>query len=95
LVLYGGIAWYDALFFIVAFQIIIAWLYHKTKDSVAAVMVFHYASNLLTGSLVLQAFTGSERDTYYVLFVIFACLAALVIIWRTKFRLGSARPHTR
>lgn len=92
LVLYGGIAWYDALFFIFAFQIIIAWLYHKTQGSVPVVMVFHFVSNLLTGSMMLRAFSGGERETYYILTVAFACLTALLIIWRTKFRLGSARP---
>lgn len=90
LVLSGGIAWYDAAFFSFAFQFIIAWLYHKSGKSVPAVMVFHLASNLLTGSMMLQAFTGGAREMYYILFVVSACLAALMIIWQSKFKLGYA-----
>lgn len=88
LVVYGVIPWYDALFFIFAFQIIIAWLYVKSNRSVPAVMVFHYASNLLTGSMMLQAFTGSEREAYYALFVVFACLAAFIILLKDGVSLG-------
>jgi hypothetical protein len=91
LVLYGSISWYDALFFSFAFQIIITWLYNRSNGSVPAVMVFHYASNLLAGSIMLQAFIGAEKAMYYALFVIFACLAALVIAWMTKFKLGNAK----
>lgn len=89
LVLYGDIAWYDAAFFIFAFQIIIAWLYYKSNKSIPAVMVFHYVSNLLTGRVMLRAFTDDALETYYILFVIFACLAALVIVRQTKFKLGN------
>lgn len=90
LVLSGAIAWYDALFFIFAFQIIISWLYNKTNGSIPAVMVFHYASNLLTGSIMLFAFAGAEKTAYYVLFVVFACLIALMILWQSKPKLGIA-----
>lgn len=88
LVLYGGIEWYDAAIFSFAFQIIIAWLYYRSNRSVPAVMVFHYTSNLLTGSIMLQAFNGTEKTMYYVLFVVFACLTALSIAWQTKMQLG-------
>lgn len=90
LVLSGSIAWYDALFFIFAFQIIVSWLYNKTNGSVPAAMVFHYTSNLLTGSVMLLAFAGLEKTAYYIFFVAFACLAALVILWQTHLRY---RPH--
>lgn len=92
LILSGAIAWYDAVFFIFAFQVIIAWLYFKSNRSVPAVMVFHYASNLLTGSMMLQAFTGADRETYYILFVAFACLAAFVILRQSRFKLESDSP---
>jgi membrane protease YdiL (CAAX protease family) len=88
LVLYGGIAWYDAAFFSLAFQVIITWLYNRSNGSVPAVMVFHYASNVLAGSVMLSAFSGAEKAMYYVLFVVFACLIALVIAWQTNMRLG-------
>jgi hypothetical protein len=88
LVLYGGIAWYDAVFFSFAFQLMITWLYNRSNGSVPAVMVFHYASNVLAGSVMLSAFSGAEKAVYYALFVVFACLIALVIAWQTKMRLG-------
>jgi hypothetical protein len=93
LVLYGSIEWYDALIFSFAFQIIITWLYNRSNGSVPAVMVFHYASNVLAGSVMLQAFTGGERETYYILFVAFACLAALTILRQSKFKLGYAEAN--
>ena len=88
LVISGAIAWYDAVFFIAAFQIIISWLYNQTKGNIPAVMFFHYSSNLLTGSMMLQAFSGSEQTTYYILFVVFACLTAVTILWKTKLHPG-------
>jgi hypothetical protein len=88
LVIYGSIEWYDAAIFSFAFQVIITWLYNRSNRSVPAVMVFHYASNLLAGSVMLQAFSGSEGSTYYILFVVFACFTALVITQQSKFRLG-------
>lgn len=86
--LYGTLTWYDIFIFVPAARVIYSWLYNKSGGSVPAVMLTHYASNLLTGSMMLQAFTGGERTTYYMLFVTFACLAALAILWTTKFRLG-------
>ena len=92
LVIYGSIEWYDAVFFSFAFQLIITWLYNKSSRSVPAVMIFHYASNVLAGSMMLQAFSGAERAMYYLLFVIFACLIALCVAWQTKLQLGFSRP---
>jgi membrane protease YdiL (CAAX protease family) len=88
LVIFGSIAWYDAVFFSFAFQLMITWLYNKSNGSVPAVMVFHYTSNVLAGSVMLLAFSGAEKAMYYALFVVFACLAALYIAWQTKMRLG-------
>jgi uncharacterized protein len=88
LVVYGGIAWYDAVFFSFAFQLMITWLYNKSNGSVPAVMVFHYASNVLAGSVMLLVFSGAEKAMYYMLFVVFACLVALFIAWQTKMQLG-------
>jgi hypothetical protein len=88
LFLYGTLPWYDIFVFVPAARVIFTWLYNKTDGSVPAVMVAHYASNLFTGSVMLQAFSSSERTTYYILFVVFTCLAALIITWQTKFKLG-------
>lgn len=88
LVVFGGVAWYDAVFFSFAFQLMITWLYNRSQGSVPVVMVFHYASNVLAGSIMLLVFSGAEQAMYYLLFVGFACLAAFYIAWQTKMRLG-------
>ncbi len=94
LFLYGVLTWYDLLFFVPALRIIFTWIYNRTNGSVPVIMVTHYASNLLTGSMMLQAFTGSGRTSYYVLFVVFACLAALIIIWKSRLKLGGQEHQT-
>ena len=98
LVLSGAIAWYDMAIFSFAIQIIIAWLYHRSGRSVPAVMAFHYASNLIGGGMFVQAFSGIDHERFYVLFVAFGCLTALVILLATKFKLGvasSRKPASR
>src|SRR5688572_15253601 len=47
LYLQGKLFWFDIFIFSFAMQIIIAWLYERSGKSVPAVMVFHFASNLL------------------------------------------------
>lgn len=88
LVVYGVIPWYDALFFVLALQVIIAWIYNKSGGSVPAVMVTHFMSNTLTGYTMLLVFSGSEKTMYYILFVVCACLAALAILLRSQLKLG-------
>lgn len=88
LALSGAIAWYDALFFSLALQVILAWVYNRSGGSVPAVMTTHFTSNVLAGSTMLAAFSGAGRTVYYILFVACACLAALAILWQTRFRLG-------
>jgi hypothetical protein len=88
LVVNDTITWYDALFFSLALQIIISWVYNKSKSNIMAAMVTHYSSNVFTGYTMLLVFTGIEKTNYYTLFVFFACVAASVIIWKSRFQLG-------
>jgi membrane protease YdiL (CAAX protease family) len=88
LVIYGHIPWYDALFFTLAFQIMISWLFNGS-GSVLVVMVFHFASNI-SGAIMAPVFTGADRTSYYVLFVILAWVIALIILWRSNLMLGLA-----
>jgi uncharacterized protein len=89
LVIYGHIPWYDALFFTLAFQIMISWLFNGSGGSVLIVMLFHFASNV-SGAIMSPVFTGAGRTSYYVLFVILAWVIALVILWRSNLKLGLA-----
>lgn len=88
LFLYGTLAWYDIFIFVPALRVILTWLYNKSNGSVPAVMLTHYASNLLTGAMMLQAFAGAERETYYILFVAFACVAAMLLMLKDGLPLG-------
>ncbi|MEJ2487535.1 MAG: CPBP family intramembrane metalloprotease [Anaerolineales bacterium] len=86
LFLQGKVYWFDLLFFEIAIQIIIAWLYNQSGGSVLVVMVFHYISNLF-GAVMLPVFTGSDRTSYYAWFMGLAVLISFVIAWKTQFTL--------
>lgn len=85
LFLYGKMYWFDIFLFSFAFQIITAWLYHRSGKSVPVVMVFHFASNLL-GAILSPAFTGTERLTFYALFMSLAVMIALLVVWFSRTR---------
>jgi hypothetical protein len=91
LVMSGAIAWYDMVFFSYALQILLAWIYNRSGKSIPAVMLTHYASNVLAGSLMLSAFTGSDKNIYYILMTVGISLAALAIALGSRLRLGYAR----
>ena len=83
LFLQGKVYWFDLLFFEIAVQIIIAWLYNQSDGSVLVVMVFHYISNLF-GAVMLPVFTGSDRTSYYAWFMGLAILISIVIAWKPQ-----------
>ena len=87
LFLYGKIFWFDILIFEVAVQVIIAWLYNRSGGSVLVVVLFHFTSNIM-GSVMSPVFTGVERTAYYAIFMTLASLIALVIAWKSQFKLG-------
>jgi len=89
LVIFGGMPWYDAAVFSLAFQTIISWLYNKSGGSVPVVMFFHYMSNVLF-VMVSPVFTGTDKTMYTILSYTFACLAALALAWKSQFKLGWA-----
>jgi hypothetical protein len=78
LFLYGHIPWFDIFIFVVAFQIITAWLYIRSGGSVPVVILFHFTSNLL-GAIMSPVFTGAARTNYYALFMGLATMIAIVI----------------
>lgn len=79
LALYGHIPWYDVLFFSFAFQFLISWLFNRTGGSVLPPMLFHLTSNVVGGALIIPMFVGVDSERYYVLFVAYACLLAIVL----------------
>jgi uncharacterized protein len=86
LVLTGKIAWFDMVFLSIAFQLIIAWLFNKT-GSIPVVMVFHFTSNLF-GSAFSGLFGGRQWTDFYGMFVALALIIAILILWRSGFKLG-------
>lgn len=90
LVISGSIAWHDAVFYSYAIQILLAWIYNRSGKSIPAVMLTHYASNVLAGSIMLQAFAGSDKALFYILLTICGSLAGLLIALGSRLKLGYA-----
>ena len=84
----GHLPWFDMLIFSFAFQIMISWLFNGSGGSVLIVMVFHFASNVFAGGIMIPAFAGAARTSYIALFVALACVFALVILWKSRLNLG-------
>jgi uncharacterized protein len=94
LVIYGHIHWFDALIFSFAFQIMISWLFNRSGGSVLIVMVFHFASNVIGGGIMHPVFTGASQTSYYALMVTLASITALVILWKSRLKLGKGETKT-
>jgi hypothetical protein len=86
----GTLPWFDVFGYIIAFQIIITWLFNRSGGSVPAVVLFHYFSNLLVGGMMLLVFSGSEKLIYWMLFTAFAVLIALIILLKEGTSLGKS-----
>ncbi len=82
LVLSGAIPWYDAVFYALAMQFVIAWLFVRTGGSVPVAMLFHLASNVVFGGVFIPLFAGADLARYYVLFIVLTWLIVLVAFWR-------------
>ncbi len=87
LFLSGNLYWFDILIFSFTFQLIIAWIFNRSGGSLPAVMLFHFLSNLM-GSIGSSVFTGTDRVAFYALFMGFAALIALVIVWASRLKMG-------
>jgi hypothetical protein len=77
LVLYNTIPWYEWIFYILAFQFLITWLYNQTNGSLPIVMLFHLASNVLY-PFMITFYSGADQVRYYWLFIMFAWL---IVLW--------------
>ena len=90
LFLYGYIPWYDIAILSFALQILIAWLYIKTRGCTLVVIWFHFTSNIM-GALMATVFTGADRTTFYALFVALAAAMALLVLWKSGLEEGLKR----
>jgi uncharacterized protein len=91
LVASGAIPWFDAAIFAIAFQFLISWLHNRTGGSALTPMVFHLTSNVVGGGIMISLFTGMDRDRYYILFIVFACMLALLLNRPGQWSMGQSR----
>jgi hypothetical protein len=93
LFLYGHIHWSDILF-IIAAQIIIAWLYNSTSRSVLIVMALHLMMNV-SGEYFNPLFSGGDAVNFAWLRAgLFGVVAIGVIVWAGPAHL-SRRPSVQ
>lgn len=88
LVIYGAIPWYDMVFFAMAFQFLITWLYNRTGGSVLIVMLFHLTSNVVGGGIMVPLFSGADYTRFYVLFIAMAWLLASILSQLNNWSMG-------
>jgi len=93
LMLSGAIPWYDVLFLSFAIQFLIAWLHNRTSGGVIPPMLLHLASNVFGGGIMLALFVGADHGRYYVLFIAFAVLLAVILNLPRRWSMGQ-RGHT-
>jgi hypothetical protein len=79
LLIYGHMPWFDIFIFSFAFQLIIAWVLHRSGGNVLPVMLLHFASNFM-GSFTYPMFRDMDHTMYTALFMGTACLAAVLIV---------------
>lgn len=89
LFLYAKMDWFDIFIFTFAFQIIIAWVYDRSR-SVPAVMTLHFMSNIL-GAAMPAVFLGVDQVVFRALFMAVACLFAVVLVLSSQFKPGRMR----
>jgi membrane protease YdiL (CAAX protease family) len=88
LLIYGHLYWFDMLVYSFALQVMISWLFNRSRGSVLVVMAYHFASNLIGGGIMFPVFSGAARTSYYALMVALASVMALVILWKSGLKLG-------
>jgi hypothetical protein len=88
LLVYGHLYWFDMLVYSFALQVMISWLFNRSRGSVLVVMAYHFASNLIGGGIMFPVFSGAARTSYYALMVALASVMALVILWKSGLKLG-------
>jgi hypothetical protein len=80
LMLYGHIYWSDILLNF-AYQIVVTWMFKKSRNSVLIVMLLHLMNNMISGQIAMQFFAGSDWVRYFRLHaIVWSLLAAGVLI---------------
>ena len=85
LFLYGKMDWFDIFIFSFSFQIIIAWLYDRSGESVPVVVTLHFVSNIM-GAAMPFVFLGADQVMFRFLFVAVASIFALMLVAFPQFK---------
>lgn len=83
----GSIPWFDIVFYSLALQLIITWVYNRTRGSVLIVMLLHFSSNVFP-QVFLPMFSGQDKDLYWLLFILAACVVAAGLVILSGRKLG-------
>jgi membrane protease YdiL (CAAX protease family) len=79
LILAGQISWWDLLL-VVAYNVVIAWLFLSSGRSVLLVMVLHATNNAFAGGFVTQLVTGADASRQAAITAIIWAVAAGVLL---------------
>jgi hypothetical protein len=79
LMLHGHIYWTDIVL-VIAAQIVFAWLFNRSRESVLVVMLCHLTNNLIAGEFVQQLFSGADWVRLYWLWAVLWGLLAVGVI---------------
>ena len=87
LMLSGSIYWSDIVL-VIAFQIVLTWLFNRTGGVVLAVMLCHLVNNIVSGAFIGRWFTGADGVNNAWLFAGLWGLLALGLLLATRLTLG-------
>jgi len=87
LMLNGNVSWVDIPLMLAA-QIVIVWLFHRSGGSVLAIMLLHLMNNTFSGEFVSQFFTGADAARHAWLLAAVWGLLAIGVLVLAGWRLG-------
>jgi uncharacterized protein len=91
---WGGwpdVTWYHVVAFVafcIAFNVVVAWLFNRTGQSLPVVMLFHVSLNNTVSVLWTEMFPSAGADRVQLALLVGAVVAATAVIVGTRGRLG-------
>ena len=79
LMLSGHIYWSDIVS-VIAAQIVYAWLFNRSRNSVLVIMLCHLTNNIISGEFVQQFFSGADWVRFYWLLAVLWSLLAIGVL---------------
>jgi uncharacterized protein len=97
---WGGwpdVTWYHVLEFVgfaIAFNVVVAWLFNRSGQSLPVVMLFHVSLNNTVSVLWSEMFPSLDADRAQLALLAGAVVAATVVVIATRGRLGLPVPSS-